>query len=178
MWSQDCCATRTHEMCRQVNHIILQERSLRSLSSSGVEKLAHAQWAPTAQTILNINTANWCINHKRSNSFDQTNLTKPQIKRNCCLLVYYLTYRSLNWWYSQTFNCWNLDSGPIAQKSHCTVMITVTRSSVNNSLLITSVTSLFKFPAMDIFCMIMNCTHNQYYGIYFHFHTDTLTYWN
>ena len=45
-------------------------------------------------------------------------------------------------------------------------MITITRSSVNNSLLITFVTSLFKFPAMDIFYMIMNCTHNQYYGTY------------
>ena len=51
-------------------------------------------------------------------------------------------------------------------------MITVTRSSVNNSLLITSVTSLFKFPAMDIFYMVTNCTRREYYVIYFH--TDTL----
>lgn len=53
-------------------------------------------------------------------------------------------------------------------------MITVTRSSVNNSPLITCVTSLFKFPTMDIFYMIMNCT-TQYYGIMVNISTDTDT---
>ena len=69
---------------------------------------------------------------------------------------------------------WNLDSCLIVQTSHCTVMITVTRSSVNNSPLITCVTSLFKFPTMDIFYMIMNCT-TQYYGIMVNISTDTDT---